>query len=130
MALSLRSSEMSLDIKISFNLMNIYLACAVRISISLLLLPSLVIVWPRYLKCSTCLRCFPSTLNFCLNVFIFTNVYRFRFLNIHVKTSLFTYSLHYIKDFLKFLVAVGQQGGVVYVSYIIYVCAVDAIHVI
>ena len=41
---------MSLDIKISYNLMNIDLACAIGISISLLLLLSLVVVWPRYLN--------------------------------------------------------------------------------
>ena len=46
MAVSLRCSEMSLDIKISFDLIKIDLACAVLISISLLLLPLLVTVWP------------------------------------------------------------------------------------
>ena len=75
MTLSLRSGEIFLDIKISFNLMNIDFACAMRISISLLLLPSLVIVWPRYLNCCTCSSCFQSTLIFaCISSFVLINI--------------------------------------------------------
>ena len=38
--------------------MNIDLDCAMRISISLLLLPPLVIVWPRYLNCGYLFKLF------------------------------------------------------------------------
>ena len=72
MALNLTSSEIYLDIKISFNLMNIDLVCSMQISISLILLP---IVWPRYLNCCTYSSCYQSTLILaCMSLFLLMTI--------------------------------------------------------